>query len=82
MNSPSQGNTCTLGPSTNTTAEGRGGREGEEREEEEEEEEEEGEEREEVGLSRPLPSRRCFHSCSQSDSSRERSSYEGVYNHR
>ena len=33
MSSPSQGNTCTLGPSTNTTAEGRGGREGEEREE-------------------------------------------------
>ena len=82
MSSPSQGNICTLGPSTKTTAEGGGGREGEEGEEEEEEKEEEGEEREEVGLSKLLPSRRCFHSCSQSDSSRERSSCEGVFNHK
>lgn len=71
--SPSQGNTCTLGPSTKTTAEGGGGREGEEGEEEEEKEEER-EEGEEVGVSRLFPSRRGFQSCSQSDSSRERSS--------
>ena len=72
VSSPSQGNTCTLGPSTKTTAEGGGGREGEEGDEEEKEEERE--EGEEVGVSRLFPSRRGFQSCSQSDSSRERSS--------
>ena len=68
VSSPSQGSTWTLGPSTKTTAEGGGGREGDEGEEEEEKEEER-EEGEEVGVSRLFPSRRGFHSCSQSDSS-------------